>query len=168
MSNKLFVGGLSWDTNDAGLRDAFTAFGEVVEAKVILDRETGRSRGFGFVTFSDPESAKKAVEGMNGQRLDGREIRVNEAEERKPRRGGGGGGPGRGPGGGGGGFRGGGGGGGGGFRDGGGGGGGGYRDKEEDFRKERREKARGSRRGRGRGGGSGGGGGGGGGGDYNW
>ncbi|MBV1857055.1 MAG: RNA-binding protein, partial [Nannocystaceae bacterium] len=61
MSNKLFVGGLSWDTNDAGLRDAFTAFGEVVEAKVITDRETGRSRGFGFVTFTEPTAAKAAV-----------------------------------------------------------------------------------------------------------
>ncbi len=105
MSNKLFVGGLSWDTNDAGLRDAFTAFGEVVEAKVITDRDTGRSRGFGFVTFADANSAETAMQEMDGTSLDGRSVRVNIAEERRGPRGGGGGG--RGPGGGGGGGRGG-------------------------------------------------------------
>jgi RNA recognition motif-containing protein len=108
MSKKLFVGGLSWDTNDAGLRDAFAAFGDVVEAKVILDRDTARSRGFGFVTLSDAGSAEKAMQEMDGSTLDGRQIRVNEAQE-KQRGGGGGGGGGGGRGGGGGGGRGGGG-----------------------------------------------------------
>ena len=91
MSKKLFVGGLSWNTTDDGLRDAFAAFGEVTDAKVITDRETGRSRGFGFVTFSEPGDADTAVEQMNGTLLDGRTVNVNEARER-PRRGGGGGG----------------------------------------------------------------------------
>lgn len=82
MSRKLFVGGLSWNTNDDGLRQAFDRFGRIDEAKVILDRETGRSRGFGFVTFSDAEGARSAIDEMNGTSLDGRNIKVNEAEER--------------------------------------------------------------------------------------
>jgi hypothetical protein len=124
MSKKLFVGGLSWNTTDMLLRQAFEAFGPVMEAKVVLDRETGRSRGFGFVTFTDAAHAQQALTELDGQSLDGRTIRVNEAQERAPgERGGGGGGGGgyRGGGGGGGGY---GGGGGGGY---GGGGGGGYR-----------------------------------------
>jgi len=60
--NKLFVGGLSWDTDDAGLRSAFEEFGEVTDAKVITDRDTGRSRGFGFVTFSDTADAQAAMD----------------------------------------------------------------------------------------------------------
>jgi RNA recognition motif-containing protein len=124
MSSKLFVGGLSWDTNDAGLRGAFEPFGEVVEAKVITDRDTGRSRGFGFVTFADPEAARTAMQEMDGSSLDGRSLRVNEAEDRRGGGGGGGGGGREGGGGGGGRSRGGGGGGGRGGRGGGGGGGG--------------------------------------------
>ncbi|MGK0348310.1 MAG: cold-inducible RNA-binding protein [Myxococcota bacterium] len=120
MGKKLFVGGLSWGTDDNSLHAAFEAFGEVTEAKVISDRETGRSRGFGFVTFTDGAAADSAIAKMDGSDLDGRSIRVNEAQERQ-RGGGGGGGGGRG--GGGGGY--GGGGGGGGGRDGGGYGGGG-------------------------------------------
>ncbi|MGC6514693.1 MAG: RNA recognition motif domain-containing protein [Myxococcota bacterium] len=89
MSKKLFVGGLAWATDDASFFDAFSQFGEVSEAKVILDRETGRSRGFGFVTFADAEAADEAIKAMDGAELDGRTIRVNEAQER---RGGGGGG----------------------------------------------------------------------------
>jgi RNA recognition motif-containing protein len=85
MGKKLFVGGLSWDTTDQSLRTAFEAFGEILDAKVILDRETGRSRGFGFVTVAEDETTKKAVESMNGAQLDGRAIRVNEAEERNTR-----------------------------------------------------------------------------------
>jgi RNA recognition motif-containing protein len=118
MSNKLFVGGLSWNTTDEGLREAFSRFGEIIEAKVISDRETGRSRGFGFVTLADSTAAQNAIREMDGSSLDGRNIRVNEAQDNG--RGGGGGG-GRG---------GGGGGGGGGGRFGGGGGGGGGRDRD--------------------------------------
>lgn len=131
MSKKIFVGGLSWGTTNEILREAFEPFGEVVDARVIKDRDTGRSRGFGFVTFEEESSVAEAQAQMNETELDGRTIRVSEAEERPnnrgPRREGGGGG-GRG------GFGGGGGGGGGrrgggyGDRDGGGrrGGGGGY------------------------------------------
>jgi cold-inducible RNA-binding protein len=115
MSSKLFVGGLAWATTESSLTDHFSAFGDVVEAKVITDRDTGRSRGFGFVTYGDAESAKKAVEGLNGSELDGRPIRVDLATERTG--GGGGGGGNRGGGGGGGG--------GGGYRGGNDGGGGG-------------------------------------------
>ena len=114
MSKKLFVGGLDWGTTDLSLRQAFERFGAVSDAKVITDRETGRSRGFGFVTFDDPSQADTAVAEMDGRELDGRTIRVNEAQERA----GGGGGGGRGGFGGGGGGR-------GGFGGGGGGGGGG-------------------------------------------
>ncbi|RMG99875.1 MAG: RNA-binding protein [Deltaproteobacteria bacterium] len=90
MSNKLFVGGLAWATDDQGLRAAFERFGPVTEAKVITDRDTGRSRGFGFVTFAEAQDARTAIGEMNGAELDGRNLRVNEAEDR--RRGGGGGG----------------------------------------------------------------------------
>ncbi len=91
MGSKLFVGGLSWGTTDETMRTAFEAFGQVREARVILDRETGRSRGFGFVTFQDDASAAKAIAQMNGAMVDGRSIRVNEAEERRSGPGGGGG-----------------------------------------------------------------------------
>jgi RNA recognition motif-containing protein len=94
MSKKLFCGGLAWATNDEALLAAFETFGEVSEAKVILDRDTGRSRGFGFVTFTNDSDADKAMADMDGSMLDGRTIRVNEAQDR--RRGGGGGGGGRG------------------------------------------------------------------------
>lgn len=92
MSNKLFIGSLSWDTDDSALRNAFEQYGEVTDAKVILERDTGRSRGFGFVTFSTSEEALSAKDGMNGQQLDGRTIAVDVAKERAPRSGGGGGG----------------------------------------------------------------------------
>jgi cold-inducible RNA-binding protein len=92
MSKKLFVGSLSWDTDDQGLRAAFEAFGPVEDAKVINDRDTGRSRGFGFVTFTSDADADKAIEEMNGAVLDGRTLNVNEAKERERRSGGGGGG----------------------------------------------------------------------------
>jgi RNA recognition motif-containing protein len=86
MSKKLFVGGLSWGTTDEGLQAAFARFGEVLEAKVITDRETGRSRGFGFVTFANEEQASNAVAEMNNSKLDGRTIRVNEADnQQRPR-----------------------------------------------------------------------------------
>lgn len=85
MSNKLFVGGLSWDTNDASLAAAFSRLGTVTEAKVISDRDTGRSRGFGFVTFEAPADAKRAIAELDGTELDGRTIRVNEAENKSRR-----------------------------------------------------------------------------------
>jgi RNA recognition motif-containing protein len=91
VSKKLFVGSLSWNTTDEGLRRAFEKFGEVLEAKVIKDRETDRSRGFGFVSFANPKDAMDAMAAMDGQELDGRTIKVNEAQERE--RTGGGGGP---------------------------------------------------------------------------
>lgn len=99
MGRKLFVGGLSWNTNDDGLRAAFERFGDIVEAKVITDRESGRSRGFGFVTYAADESASNAIAEMNGTQLDGRTIKVNEAEDKGFGRGGrgGGGGGGGGP-----------------------------------------------------------------------
>jgi len=92
MSKKLFVGGLSWDTDDASLLQAFSGYGDVTEAKVITDRETGRSRGFGFVTFSDSAAGSEAISKMDGSMLDGRTLRVNEAQERSGGGGGGGGG----------------------------------------------------------------------------
>ena len=92
MAKKLFVGSLSWDTTDEGLSQAFEPFGEITESKVITDRDTGRSRGFGFVTFVEAADADKAIAELDGQELDGRTIKVNEAQEKRPRSGGGGGG----------------------------------------------------------------------------
>ncbi|MGE0551313.1 MAG: RNA recognition motif domain-containing protein [Kofleriaceae bacterium] len=127
MNTRLYVGNLSFNTNAEGVRAAFTEFGTVSDVHLVSDRETGRSRGFAFVTMGTPEEAAKAIEGMDGRTLDGRPLRVNEAEQRQPRGGGGGGGGFRGGGGGG---YGGGGGGRGGYGGGGGGdyggGGGGY------------------------------------------
>ncbi|KAF1892473.1 hypothetical protein Lal_00010939 [Lupinus albus] len=80
--SKLFVGGLSYGVDDQALRDAFASFGEVVEARVISDRDTGRSRGFGFVNFNSDESASTAQTAMDGQDLNGRNIRVSFANER--------------------------------------------------------------------------------------
>lgn len=80
---KLFVGGLSYDTSDDGLKKAFEKYGEVAEAIVITDRDTGRSRGFGFVTMADRKDAPKAIKGLDGTDLDGRTIVVNVATERR-------------------------------------------------------------------------------------
>mgnify|MGYP002639309332 CR=1 FL=1 len=113
MGKKLFIGSLAWATDSTSLQAAFERFGAIEEATVISDRETGRSRGFGFVTFEDESSVQEAIAEMNGSDLDGRPIVVNEAKEQAPRSGGGGGG-------GGGGYRGG---------SGGGGGGGGRRER---------------------------------------
>ncbi len=124
MSSRLYVGNLSYETDTETLRQSFATVGEVTDAHVVTDRETGRSRGFGFITMATADLAKKAIETMNGAMVEGRAVRVNEAEE-KPRGGGGGGGGGGGFGGGGGGRGGGGYGGGGGGRGGGGRGGGG-------------------------------------------
>ncbi|CAN4109359.1 unnamed protein product [Withania somnifera] len=91
MSSKLFVGGISWNTNDTTLQEAFSKYGEVIEARVIYDRESGRSRGFGFVTFSGSDDASAAIQALDGQELDGRRIRVNIANDRTRGYGGGGG-----------------------------------------------------------------------------
>lgn len=91
MGKKLFVGGLSWNTEDASLRAAFEQYGAVADAKVIKDRETGRSRGFGFVTMSNDAEATTAITSMDGKAIDGRTVKVSEALERAPRPGGGGG-----------------------------------------------------------------------------
>lgn len=92
MSKKLFVGGLSWGTTDDKLKQAFEQFGEVLDAKVVTDRETGRSRGFGFVTYSADQAAEKAIEMMQGATLDSRTINVNVAQDKPERSGGYGGG----------------------------------------------------------------------------
>jgi RNA recognition motif-containing protein len=121
MGNRLYVGNLSFSSTTDTLRAAFSEIGEVTDVYIVTDRQTGRSRGFGFVTMGSDDAARDAAERMNGAMVDGRALRVNEAEDRPPRGGGGFGGGGGGFGGGGGGF--GGGGGGGGFRRNGGGGG---------------------------------------------
>lgn len=87
MSKRLYIGNLAFDTAESSLTGAFSQFGTVDEVRVISDRETGRSRGFAFITMSTPEEAKQAIAQMDGQSLDGRELKVNEAEERKPRSG---------------------------------------------------------------------------------
>lgn len=79
----IYVGNLSWNSTEEDLRAAFEAYGEVTSAKIISDRETGRSRGFAFVEMSDDAAAKKAIEGMNDQDMDGRTLRVNEARPRE-------------------------------------------------------------------------------------
>lgn len=89
MSGKLFVGGLSWGTKEESLRQAFEEFGELAEVKVVTDRDTGRSRGFGFVTYANPDDAEEAVRKMNGVELDGRTIRVDRAVDKKREDGGG-------------------------------------------------------------------------------
>ena|SRR6185295_10966629 len=95
MSNKLFVGNLSFNVTENDLQDAFAAHGTVVETNLMMDRTTGRPRGFGFVTMSSPEEAQKAIDGLNGKALDGRNLTVNVARPREERSGGGGGGGGR-------------------------------------------------------------------------
>ena len=121
---KIYVGNLPFSTTDDALRSVFEQYGEVASASVVMDRETGRSRGFGFVEMPNAEEATNAINSVNGQPIDGRNVTVNEARPREQRAGGGGGfGGGGGRRGGGGGGRGGWGGGGGGGNRGGGGGG---------------------------------------------
>ena len=93
MAKKLYVGNLSYNTTEDGLRNLFSEFGSVVSAKIIFDRGSGNSKGFGFVEMNTDEEASAAITGTNGRECDGRQIRVNEAMD-KPRRerGGGGGG----------------------------------------------------------------------------
>lgn len=83
MSVKLFIGGLAWGTETEGLRSRFSQFGEVQDAIVIRDRETGRSRGFGFVTYTTDEAANAAIAALDGQDFEGRNIRVQRAEQRE-------------------------------------------------------------------------------------
>ena len=94
MGTKLFVGNLSFNTSQNQLQEAFSQHGVVVEVALMLDRETGRSRGFAFVTMDTEESAQAAIQAMSGAQLDGRALTVNEAKpkEERPRSGGGGGG----------------------------------------------------------------------------
>jgi RNA recognition motif-containing protein len=120
MGTRLYVGNLSFSSTSETVREAFARIGEVTDVHIVTDRTSGQSRGFGFVTMGTPAEAQKAIETMNGANLDGRPLRVNEAEERPQRGGFGGGGGGGGGGGHGGGDRRGG-------RGGGGGGGGGDR-----------------------------------------
>jgi len=91
MSNKLFVGNLSFQTTENDLQDAFAAFGSVTETNLMMDRTSGRPRGFGFVTMATPEEAQAAIAGLNGKDLGGRAITVNVARPREERPGGGGG-----------------------------------------------------------------------------
>ena len=92
MGKRLYVGNLSYDSTDQSVRDAFSACGTVSDVHVMVDRDTGRPRGFGFVEMSSDAEAQAAIETLDGSNLDGRDIRVDEAKEREPRRGGGGGG----------------------------------------------------------------------------
>jgi RNA recognition motif-containing protein len=82
MGNRLYVGNLSFGSSEQTLRDAFSAHGEVVDVHVVSDRMTGQSRGFGFVTMGSQDQAQGAMQAMNGADLDGRSLKVNEAEER--------------------------------------------------------------------------------------
>ena len=92
MSSKLFVGNLSFDTTENDLNDAFAAHGTVTETNLMMDRTTGRPRGFGFITMSSPEEAQKAIAALNGSQLGGRALTVNIAKPREERPAGGGGG----------------------------------------------------------------------------
>lgn len=91
MAKKLYIGGISYDTTDAGLRDAFAQAGSVTSASIIMDKMTGRSRGFGFVEMATDEEAQAAISMWNGKELDGRTLTVNEARPMAPRGQGGGG-----------------------------------------------------------------------------
>ncbi|KAJ4885260.1 hypothetical protein Rs2_35353 [Raphanus sativus] len=85
-SDRVYVGNLSWGVDDMALESLFSEQGKVVEARVIYDRDTGRSKGFGFVTLGSPQEVTRAISSLNGADLDGRQIRVSEAEARPPRR----------------------------------------------------------------------------------
>jgi cold-inducible RNA-binding protein len=91
MGNKLYVGNLPYSFGDSDMEQAFGQFGTVTSAKVMMERDTGRSKGFGFVEMASPAEAKAAIEGMNGQQHGGRDLIVNEARPMEPRSGGGGG-----------------------------------------------------------------------------
>jgi RNA recognition motif-containing protein len=86
MAKKLYVGNLSYNTTEDGLRNLFSGFGSVASAKIIFDRETGNSKGFGFIEMGTDDEASAAIAGTNGRELDGRQLRVNEAMDKPPRR----------------------------------------------------------------------------------
>src|SRR6476469_3665890 len=92
MGNKLYVGNLPYSFRDSDMEQAFAQYGTVTSAKVIMDRDSGRSKGFGFVEMGSPAEAQAAIEGMNGRDMGGRGLVVNEARPMEPRSGGGGGG----------------------------------------------------------------------------
>ena len=83
MPKKLFIGGLSWNTNEGGLRAAFEQFGQLDEVKVVVDRNTNRSRGFGFVEMSNGDEAQAAISAVNGKDVDGRALNVSEARPKR-------------------------------------------------------------------------------------
>jgi RNA recognition motif-containing protein len=85
MSNKLYVGNIPFQTDEDALKDAFGAFGSVSSVKIIMDRETGRSKGFGFVEMETAEAAQAAIENLDGKDFNGRNLKVNEAREKEPR-----------------------------------------------------------------------------------
>lgn len=84
MAKKLYVGNLAYNTTEDGLRNLFSQFGTVVSAKIIFDRDTGNSKGFGFIELESDEEVAAAIAGINGRDFDGRQIRVNEAMEKAP------------------------------------------------------------------------------------
>jgi cold-inducible RNA-binding protein len=85
MANKLYVGNISYHTTEEGLKNTFAQFGEVLSAKVIIDRETGRSKGFAFVEMSNDSEAQAAIQAMDSKEVDGRKLKVNEATEKPAR-----------------------------------------------------------------------------------
>ncbi|MBN9404034.1 MAG: RNA-binding protein [Burkholderiales bacterium] len=89
MENRLYVGNLSYSMRDENLQERFSAFGQVSSAKVMMDRDSGRSKGFGFVEMSTPAEAQVAIQGLNGKEVDGRALTVNLARPMEPRSGGG-------------------------------------------------------------------------------
>ena len=86
MAKKLYVGNLSYNTTEDGLKGLFSEFGSVASSKIVLDRESGNSKGFGFIEMSSDDEANAAITGTNGREYDGRKLRVNEAMDKPPRR----------------------------------------------------------------------------------
>ncbi|HUX22632.1 MAG TPA: RNA-binding protein [Spirochaetia bacterium] len=89
MANKLYIGNLSYNTTEEDLRELFSSYGTINSLNIISDRDTGRPKGFGFIEMSTADEAKAAIAGLNSREVDGRQIKVNEANDRPPRQGGG-------------------------------------------------------------------------------